>query len=137
MLQIGYRQLAALLLGTAITVTSLGFVYSWHSHFVDYQNQITVKSNVKQTTAMLLDSAAERHMALTYCANQLLKQRSHVFNETVDNSKTSDKTDSLIFYDGEQEIDVEQILDNDVAKQLRYRLRHHHARQFEFEVIHD
>ncbi len=137
MLQLGYRQIAALLLGMAISLTSLGFVYNWHSQFSDFQSQMTVDRHLQQTTAVPSVSRAEAHMALTYCANQLVKQSSHLFSDALVDINTSDNADSLIFYDGEQAIGIEQFLDNDVTQHNQYHLRHHQARQFELEVSHD
>ncbi len=138
MLQIGYRQIVAILLGVAITITSLSFVYKWHKHFTDYQGQIAVEHNDKLTTATPIDSRVEARMALTYCANQLLTQDAQIFEQSIDGTiGTSKNIDVLQFFDGAQEIDINQLLTNDADRQAHYRLRRHHARQFELEVSYD
>ncbi len=137
MLQVGYRQIAALLLGTAITLTSLGFVYNWHSYFIGYQNRMTEKYNQRQTARLSLDSAAERRIALTYCANQLLRQNAHVFDEVVTRTDTIDKTEWLVFYEGAQKINIEKLLSNDVERCAHYQLRRHRAGQYKLEVTYD
>ncbi len=138
MLDIGYRQLVVLLLGTAITLTSLGFVYNWHNQFSAYQEQVKAPYDNTLTMAAPAEGATEAHMALTYCAKQLLKENARVFDDAADNNgQTASNVDVLTFYNSTQAIDIKQLLTNDVTRRARYRLRRHNARQFEIEVTYD
>ncbi len=129
--------MVAILLGTAIMLVSLSFVYNWHNYFNAYTAQLTPAHNSAMVTAEPIESRALARMAITYCANQLVRAERAPFEFINDDESTTIKGDVLTFYSAGQQLTIDQILSGDVTEDAHYNIRSQQEREFQLEVSYD
>ncbi len=136
-MELGYRQVIALLLGTAIMLIAFSFVYNWHNHFNAYMTQMQSVRNTEMTSARPIDKGAIAHMAITYCADQLAKVETLSLGGAFSEDASGNQADVLTFYDGSQQLTIDQLLESDANRLVLYKLRGYQGRNFEIEVSYD
>ncbi len=135
-MQAAYRQIAALLLGALVLLTSLHYMVGWSRLYdVYYQHHIAEQ----ESTVFLSQVAtgnAEKNIALTHCAAILEGDAETAVDYLVGESTAPNGVLQLSIIEGGQPLSVDVLLER-ANQSARYQMRYCGQRKYVIEVDYD